>query len=102
MRNKVNWRKSVFIVAAIFFIFIIFLPAVFILSNILHGGASLNWQIFKAVLISFFIGLAVLLIDLAFGLPLAWVLARSRSKIARLVDSLIDLSLVMPTAALGF
>ena len=71
------------------------------MSNILHGGAILNWQIFKAVLISFFIGLVVLLIDLAFGLPLAWVLARSRSKMARLVDSLIDLSLVMPTAALG-
>ncbi len=102
MKNKKNWRKPVLVFAAIFFIFIIFLPAVFVLSNILHGGAVLDLRIFKAVLTSFFIGLVVLAIDITFGLPLAWILARSRSKFAGLVDGLIDLSLVMPTAALGF
>ena len=101
-KNKLNWGKSVYFFAAFFFIFIIFLPAVYIFSNIFHGGLVLNWPIFKAVLTSFIIGLSVLLIDLLFGVPLAWILSRSRSKIAKLADSLIDLSLVMPTAALGF
>ena len=37
-----------------------------------------------------------------FGLPLAWILTRSKSKVVKIIDSLVDLSLVMPTAALGF
>lgn len=102
MKKRTDWRKFIFVLAAIFFIFIIFLPAVFILLSIFNGGAVFNLQIFRAVWNSFLIGLIVLLIDIVFGLPLAWMLSRSNSKFAYLVDSLIDLSLVMPTAALGF
>lgn len=86
----------------IFFVVFIFLPAVYILKYFA------NWQIFSdiaiitAVFYSFLIGLIVVIIDLIFGIPLAWVLSRSQRKIIRWIDNLVDLSLVMPTAALGF
>lgn len=97
-----NWRRISWGVSILFFIFIIFLPAVFILGGFVQSGAVLNKEIIRAVLLSFLIGLAVVAIDLAFGLPLAWVLSRTKSRVATFIDSLIDLSLVMPTAALGF
>jgi len=96
------WRRASIGTAIAFFLFIIFLPAVFILGNIFQGDVVLSWQIIRAVMLSFFIGIIVVIIDLVFGLPLAWVLSRSKSKIATFIDSLIDLSLIMPTAALGF
>lgn len=102
MTNSFNLRKSIYVLAGVFFVLIIFLPAVFILSNVFVGGIVFNWVILKAVLVSLAIGAIVLLIDILFGLPLAWILTRSQSKLATIVDSLIDLSLVMPTAALGF
>jgi thiamine transport system permease protein len=97
-----NWWKIAFIFASLFFLLIIFLPAIFILGSIFQDQIVLNWPIFRAVLLSFYIGLAVVVIDLVFGLPLAIILSRSKSKIATFIDSLVDLSLVMPTAALGF
>ena len=97
-----NWRRISLGASVFFFLFIIFLPAVFILGSFSQGGVVLNGQIIRAVLLSFWIGIAVVTIDLAFGLPLAWMLSRSKSRIATFIDSLIDLSLVMPTAALGF
>lgn len=95
-------RKIGFAVVIFFFLFLIFLPAVFVLGSVFQGGVSFSWQIGRAVMLSFFIGLVVVVIDLLFGLPLAWVLSHSKSKLATFIDSLIDLSLVMPTAALGF
>jgi thiamine transport system permease protein len=97
-----NWRRISSGASVFFFLFIIFLPAIFILGSFTQGGVVLNGQIIRAVLLSFWIGIAVVTIDLAFGLPLAWMLSRSKSRIATFIDSLIDLSLVMPTAALGF
>lgn len=86
----------------IYFIFIIFLPSVYILKYFSNFAVYSNPLIIKSVLFSFFISLVVTLINLTFGIPLAWVLSRSRKRIVRWIDNLVDLSLVMPTAALGF
>ncbi|NTU99314.1 iron ABC transporter permease [Candidatus Falkowbacteria bacterium] len=61
-----------------------------------------NGQIIKAIGFSFLIGLIVTLLNLIFGVPLAWVIARNKNFFVRTIDNLVDLSLVMPTAALGF
>ena len=89
--------------AVIFFLlFIIFLPAVYVLSYSFSAKNFLTPQALKAILASIEIGLLVTFINLIFGVPLAWIIAKSKSRLSKLVDNLIDLSLVIPTAALGF
>ncbi|MFC1598569.1 ABC transporter permease [Patescibacteria group bacterium] len=91
-----------FLIATIFFVVVIFLPAVYILSYVFKAGNIFTPEIVKAIMVSFEIGIIVVLVDFIFGLPLAWILTKSKSKLVKVLDSLIDLSLVIPTAALGF
>jgi thiamine transport system permease protein len=86
----------------VFFAAFIFIPAIYILKGFSGLTAVADPLVLRAVLLSFFIGLTVTFVNLIFGVPLAWVLTRSKKRIARWVDNLVDLSLVMPTAALGF
>jgi len=97
-----NLTKFGFFITIAFFLAIIFLPAVYILIYFFKAEAFFTAQIIKAIFLSFGIGLIVTLINLIFGLPLAWILIRGKSRLVKLLDSLIDLSLVIPTAALGF
>lgn len=85
-----------------FFALIIFLPAIYILGSFTDLAIFANIEIAKAIGFSFLIGLIVTLLNLIFGIPLAWVITRSKSKFVKMIDNLVDLSLVMPTAALGF
>jgi thiamine transport system permease protein len=101
-KNSTRGIKFIFALALIFFGFIIFLPAVYILKYFTDFNIFSNPQVLKAVLSSFLIGLVVTILNLIFGIPLAWVIARSRSRFIKWIDNLVDLSLVMPTAALGF
>lgn len=86
----------------IFFAVFIFCPAIYVLRYFTDFQTLTNPVIIKAIFFSFLIGLVVTAINLIFGVPLAWVLARAKNRFAKYVDNLIDLSLVMPTAALGF
>jgi len=86
----------------VFFAAFIFIPAIYILKGFSGLGALGDPLVLRAVFLSFFIGLIVTFVNLIFGVPLAWVLTRSKKKIVRWIDNLVDLSLVMPTAALGF
>ncbi|OGY41429.1 MAG: hypothetical protein A2Y82_00730 [Candidatus Buchananbacteria bacterium RBG_13_36_9] len=97
-----NLANLGFGLAIVFFLAIIFLPAVFILSYFFKAKDFFTPEVIKAILASFEIGLLVTFINLVFGLPLAWLIARSKAKIVKILDNLIDLSLVVPTAALGF
>jgi thiamine transport system permease protein len=91
-----------FIVVIAFFVIFIFLPTVYILKNFSSPEIFFNPLILTSVLLSFLVGLVVTLFDLIFGVPLAFLLVRSKNKIFKVIDNLVDLSLVMPTAALGF
>lgn len=91
-----------FFVAIIFFLFIIFLPAVYILSYVWKAEGMFSGAVLQAVLTSFVIGVVVTAINLIFGLPLAWVMVRGKGWMSKCLDNLVDLSLVVPTAALGF
>lgn len=105
MTNKFfikNFGRFGFFLTIIFFLFIIFLPSVYILTYFFKENTFFSFQVFKSILLSFEIGLIVTFINLIFGIPLAWILKRSKSKFIKWFDSLIDLSLVVPTAALGF
>jgi len=91
-----------FLASVVFFGIVIFLPAVFILSYFKSGSELFSGEVIRAILASFEIALAVSLLNLFVGVPFSWFLTRSKSKLAKWLDNLLDLSLVMPTAALGF
>ncbi|MFA5869484.1 MAG: ABC transporter permease subunit [Candidatus Bathyarchaeia archaeon] len=55
-----------------------------------------------AILWSFTIALSVAAFDLLAGLPLAWIIARGRSRWISVVDALADIPFIIPTVALGF
>jgi thiamine transport system permease protein len=94
--------KIAFALVLVFFASFIFIPAIFILKSASLSAAILNPLTLRAIGLSFLIGVIVTVIDLIIGVPLAWFLVRSKRRFARWLDNLIDLSLVMPTAALGF
>lgn len=91
-----------FVLVLVFFASFIFVPAIFILKSASLSEVIFNPLTLRAIGLSFLIGLIVTLVDLLVGVPLAWFLMRSRRRFAHWLDNLIDLSLVMPTAALGF
>ena len=104
MFNKKSNTKInlLFLLVLMFFVLVIFVPAVYVLKYSINLNILMNHLAIKAVLYSFAIGLTVTFVNLVFGIPLGWTIARSRHWFVRLVDNLVDLSLVMPTAALGF
>jgi molybdate transport system permease protein len=55
----------------------------------------------SALLLSFVTSAAALVVCIALGTPLAWLLARRRFPLASLVESLVDLPIVLPPAVAG-
>jgi thiamine transport system permease protein len=94
-----------------FFLFFVVLPTIYVLSyafthwdevgGILDDAATMD-LVWTAILNSFVIASIVTLIDFLVGLPMAWILVRKRFRGRELLDTLIDMPLAVPTAALGF
>lgn len=63
-----------------------------------------KWEkLWNALITSVLVASIVTVVNLAFGLPMAFLLVRGRlGKIKNLLDSLIDIPLAIPTSALGF
>lgn len=63
-----------------------------------------EWGLFwESLFYSFMIAGVVTAIDIALGIPLAFFISRSRSrKLAAAIDVLVNVPLIVPTAALGF
>lgn len=59
----------------------------------------MNWS---PLLLSFKLALVTTLILLLVGLPLAWWLARTNSRLKSIIESLVSLPLVLPPTVLGF
>ena len=59
-------------------------------------------MIMNSLGISFEIAAIVTVIDIIAGLPMAWILVRREFRGKALLDTLIDMPLAVPTAALGF
>jgi thiamine transport system permease protein len=107
-RFRTGW--TAFIV--IFFMFFVILPTVYILSYaftnwdsieqfVLNDPATMD-MIWGAISASFQIAAIVTVIDILVGLPMAWILVRKEFRGKRFLDTLIDMPLAVPTAALGF
>ncbi len=91
--------------ALLFLFLMVLVPSFFIFTYVLTGTPSqADWAPFADALVtSFVIASVVTLIDLAMGIPLALYIAKNRSgKLAQLLDVLVNVPLIVPTAALGF
>ncbi len=99
-------------IVIIFFGFFVILPTIYILSyaltnwNLIQADVLSNPEIMntilEAVAVSFEIAAIVTLIDFVVGLPMAWILNRKKFRGKRFLDTIIDMPLAVPTAALGF
>ena len=110
--NKLSSKKplkyTLYLSAIIIFFAIILIPPIIgiiiktpTLQNIADQPALMNTAL-KAISNSFSIGLIVAALDLLAGVPLAWLITRSKSRWISILDTLADLPFVVPTAALGY
>jgi len=98
---KNNFSNIIYITVLLFFVFVIFLPAVYVLSFAVGGKFVISNELFSVLWISFLVAFIVTIVNLFFGVALAWVFAKSKSRYKVWLDNLIDLPLIVPTAALG-
>lgn len=64
-------------------------------------GVATQKQVIDSILLTFWAGLMAVIILLIFGTPLSYVLARTQSRLNQVVESLIDLPLVLPHTVAG-
>ena len=96
----------------VFFLFFVILPTGWILSYAVTNYSDIQNHVFNdpammtlitnAILSSFEIAAIVTLVDFLVGLPMAWILVRKQFRGKQLLDTMIDMPLAVPTAALGF
>ena len=98
---KKQFLNIIYAATLLFFVCVIFLPAIYVLTYAVGGEFVVSEKLLNALAISFFIAFVVMIIDLLIGIPMAWVLVKSKSKYKILLDNIVDLPLIVPTAALG-
>jgi len=110
--NEISSKRSIKILVytsslTFFFTLIFFPPIAGVAENFWQIGAILNEtelldRAHSALFQSFVMAFAVSALDLIAALPLAWFIVRSKSKAIHLIDTLVDVPFLMPTAALGY
>ncbi|MEA2089665.1 MAG: ABC transporter permease subunit [Thermoproteota archaeon] len=108
LSSKRSIKYTVYLGSIVFFFSLILLPPIL--------GILLKWntigEIFEdpnllsaamnAIYASFSIAIFVSVVDLIAGLPMAWYIARGKSKWLNVLDTLADIPFVIPTATLGY
>jgi len=106
--SKHSMRYIVYFSSIVFFLGLILVPPIL--------GIILKWntmtQIFErpdllssamnAIYASFAIAIFVSLIDIVAGLPMAWFIARGKSRWLNVLDTLTDIPFIVPTVTLGY
>jgi len=101
-------KFGVYLTAVIVFFALILLPPIL--------GIIFKWSAMQQILSqpeymtralnsvenSFLIALFVSIIDIIAGLPMAWLVARGKSKWLNVLDTLCDIPFIVPTTALGY
>ena len=101
-------RKLVYSSSVVVFFALILAPTIL--------GVSLKWnslgqimqdqsllsRALSAVYASFAVAIFVSIVDMVAGIPMAWLIARGKSRWLNLLDTFVDLPLILPTAILGY
>ncbi len=101
-------KYGVYIAAIILFFTLILVPP--ILGIIIKWGSmqeifgdnKLMNRAMDAVKNSFVMAVLVSVLDVAAGIPMAWLIARSKSRWINVLDTLADVPFIVPTAVLGY
>ncbi len=107
LSRKKRLRYAVYAVAIAVFIGLIFLPP--ILGIIVKWDSipyilaqpQLTDEALVAIRNSFIIALAVAALDVTAAVPMAWLIARRKSRWINILDTLADIPFIVPTAVLG-
>jgi thiamine transport system permease protein len=108
LSSRPSIKRAVYLVAVIFLVAFILLPPILgILFKIgsaeqVFSDPALLGRAESAVFWSFAIALSVAALDIVAGFPLAWYIARSKSRWVSIIDALADIPFVIPTVALGY
>ena len=96
----VNFRNAI---SFSFMLLFIFIPAFFILAFLLETPiVNNNWGPFiNSIILSFFIATVATILSALLGLTIGIVITRKNSRFSILLDSLIDVPYLVPSAALG-
>jgi thiamine transport system permease protein len=91
----------------IFLALILFPPIIGIITRLgavqqIFSEPPIVARAFSAIINSFAVALLVSAVDVVAGVPMAWLIARGKSKWLNVVDTLADIPFVVPTSALGY
>ena len=108
LSSKPVVKYGVYLTAVILFFALILIPP--ILGIIIKwsfiqevfGDSQLLSRALEAVKNSFIMAVIVSVFDVAAGIPMAWLIARSRSRWINILDTLADVPFIVPTAVLGY
>jgi thiamine transport system permease protein len=110
--DRLSSRKAVkygvYLTAVILFFALILLPPILgiiikwnSMQEVLNQPALMS-RALSAVENSFMIALFVSALDVATGVPMAWLITRGKSKWLNVLDTVSDIPFIVPTAALGY
>jgi len=108
LSSKKPVKYTTYLSAVVVFFVLILLPP--IIGIIIKGGAmqqvfdqpALMGRALTAIGSSFVIAFIVSALDILAGIPMAWLITRGRSKWLNILDTLVDIPFIVPTAALGY
>ncbi|MDR1404080.1 MAG: iron ABC transporter permease [Candidatus Methanoplasma sp.] len=103
-------RKAWFSLVCLVFAVLVIIPSVFVILKMftewgivseVFGDPVTMSVITSALWNSFSIACIVTVIDVAVGIPMAWIMVRKQFKGKKYLDTLMDMPLAFPTAVLG-
>jgi len=108
LSSKKPVKYTTYLSAVVIFLVLILLPP--IIGIIIKGGTmqqvlddpELMARALSAIINSFIIAFLVSALDLIAGIPMAWLITRGKSKWLNVLDTLVDIPIIIPTAALGY
>jgi len=108
LSSKSAVKYGVYLTAVVLFFALILVPPILGIvikwetMQEIFGNSELLTRALNAVSNSFVVAVAVSALDVAAGIPMAWLIARSRSRWANVLDTLADVPFIVPTAVLGY
>lgn len=108
LSSKVAVKSTIYMLSIILFFTLILLPP--ILGIIIKWGSiqevlnqpQLTSEALSAVAASFATAFLVSFVDVAAGVPMAWMITRGRSRWLSVLDTFSDIPFIVPTATLGY
>ena len=108
LSSKKPLKYATYLSAILIFLILILLPPILgVFTRIdsiqqIFDQPSIMNRALVAIGNSFVIALAVSALDVLAGIPMAWLIARGKSRWLNVLDTLADIPFIVPTSALGY